>query len=208
MKRHLSLSIAGILFATSLLADPLEDVMFACTHLADDTKARVEVLETRGWTKVTQSNEAALALAHANAVGRLPSENTEEAWEEALYQEVARNAHRNWPYALELYGHFIFLDDLAPEDFKNYATCVYIPELGGRSIDLFTEAQALGTLETDRGTYRGRISRTTLDSATKGWTTVILLAGINSESNMPNGPLKASSRLTFVNGPLTPAAHK
>lgn len=203
-----ALTICNTLLATALYAGPLEDIMFTCTHLADDTNARVEILKTRGWTKVKNFNEVALALAHANAFVHRPTENTEEAWADIFSQEEEKDAHLDWPHAFEKHGHFVFLGDIAPENFRNYATCAYIPKGGDRSVDLFTEAEALGTLRSDRGTYQGRISRTELDNSSKGWTTVILLSGLSGEGNIPNLPLKATSLIAFVNGPLTPSAHE
>ncbi|MFT6426331.1 MAG: hypothetical protein ACJAX9_002711 [Celeribacter sp.] len=203
-----ALTICNTLLATALCADPLEDVLYTCTHLADDTNARVEVLQTRDWTKVKNFNEAALALAHANAFAHRPTENTQEAWANLFSQEKEKDAHLDWPHAFEKHGHFVFLDDIAPEDFTNYATCAYILKGGGRSADLFTEAEALGTLRSDRGTYQGRISRTELDNDSKGWTTVILLAALSGEGKIPNFPLKATGLITFVNGPLTPSSHE
>ena len=188
-------------FTSKASAEPIDDAMDICTRLADDTLGRIKEFEALGWEQTTDMDGAARAMADTNAILRPPSENTEEAWKKIFTSQEELNEHLNWPYILEFGGSYVFLDDFEPRGFESHATCAFAAAASSRSVDLYLEAGALGNIVEQSGVYRGRISRMTRYDDVNGWITVIVLAGIGSEPKMPQR-FEASTRLTFVNGPL------
>jgi hypothetical protein len=191
----------AVVFAEKAIAEPVDDVMGICTRLADNTRERLEEFEAAGWKLSTNLERAARAIADSNALIRLPSTNTEEDWTEQLALQFNLQEHLNWPFVLERGDSFVFLGDIAPTNYENFATCAFATSSTQRTADIGSEAEALGTLTYEKGVYRGRISRTTRYDEENGWITVILLAAVGPDAKLPR-KVEASTRLTFVNGPL------
>ncbi len=196
----LSLTV-GFSAASMVEAEPVDDAMKICTRLADDTPKRVKEFEALGWRTVTALDGAARALADANALTRLPSENTQEAWAANLAAQETLKEHLNWPHILEVGDSFVFLGGLAPTNPTDFSTCTMVTSASPRGADIFSEAEALGTLEYNSGVYHGRISRTTFDGEGKGWITVVIVAAVGPDAAMPR-KVSSSLKMTFVNGRL------
>ncbi len=182
-----SLILLAAAFAnrTEAIAEPVDDVMDICTRLADNTLERVAEFRSLGWKRSNNPVRAALAMADSNALVRLPERNTEEDWEVLLTSQFHLQEYANWPHILERGDSFVFLGDIEPTNYENFATCALATTTTQRTADIFSEAEALGTLAYEKGVYRGRISRTTRYDDENGWISVVLLAAIGPDARLP-----------------------
>jgi len=179
-------------------AGAVTDVIEICSRWADAPITRSEKFIDLGWTLVTDLN---LPLAHANALSNPPEINTQIEWSKILDEQLNLQRHQNWPYVFKLGDAFVFLGRLSQIDPSDVATCVLVGAESQDFADVFSESEALGTLEVNRGIIKARISRAVMEDDLSGWISVIFGFGITEELNLP-GQLATSMKLTIVNGPL------
>ena len=191
------------LFGGSMMvsAVAVKDVIDVCTRWADAPLTRGEKFINLGWRLVEDKAVAALPLAHANALSDPPEINSKKDWSNRLEYQLGLQVYLDWPYVFKKDSAYVFLERLSPTVSSGAVTCVLVGAAGQELADVFSEAEALGTLEINRGVVQARISRSVMEDDANGWISVIFGLGLTEELNLPS-QLASSMKLTVVNGRL------
>ncbi len=119
------------------------------------------------------------------------------AWAEGLSQAV------DAAFVLEKDDDFVWIET---QRATGHATCFLAVQDAGQSVaDLFSESEALGTLQSEGFTYRALISRAVKPKEDEGWITVIQGVALQWHETSPpdfGRKLSADTAITFITGPL------
>jgi len=196
--------LAALLIASSMQspahADPVEDVFFVCTENGDNVELRAERLRNLGWKDVVETEPANLAWADASMIARSPDSSDLAAWDVVRSAALETAPAMKFDHVLSYEGAFVWIW----KDGSGNATCQFAAESSPAAARIFSEAQALGTLEQRAGTYRARISRAVQNEHRGGWITVLYANALGGRGETPEfgRKLAVSTTMAFITGPL------
>jgi hypothetical protein len=191
----------AISLATIALAEPVDDALVVCSDHGDDLELRAQEFRRLGWSEADHSGIALAAWADASMLSDAPDNNNPDEWSARHAQALSLAEAQDADHLLTREGAFVWL---GTDRKTGHATCLLAAETSASGADLFSEAEALGTLRELSATYNGRISRLVRHENGNGWITVVSMSALGGRGEIPDFGRKLSASLTlaFITGPL------
>jgi hypothetical protein len=196
--------LAALIIVTSMqsqaLADPVHDALSVCIEHGDSTQLRAEGLRNLGWKDVVDTEPAVQAWADASMIAKSPDSSDLAAWDSLRSAALETALGMKVDHVLFHEGAFVWICT----DDSGYATCQFAAESSPSAARIFSESQALGTLEERAATYRARISRAVQGENGSGWITVLYANALGGRGETPDfgRKLAVSTTIAFITGPL------